>query len=161
MPLPRVPLRVVRAPGVLAALCLALSACTIPADPDETLDRVQERGTLRVGASPSGELVVLDGDQVSGTEAELAEDFAESVGATVEWRTGGEEELVKAMERGEIDLLIGGLSKKSAWSPKVGMTRPYAESVEHGQKVEHVLAVPLGENAMLSRLEEFLDEGTP
>ncbi len=137
--------------------CVPLGACTIPTDPDGTLDRVRESRVLRVGASPSGDLVVVEGDDVTGQEADLATGFAESLGAEVEWHPGGEEELVGALERGEVDLLIGGLTAKSPWASKAGLTRAYAESTEHGEKVEHVLATPLGENALLSRLEEYLD----
>ena len=87
-----------------AALCVAaavlLTGCaTIPADPDGTLDRVRADGVLRAGASPGGGLVRVDGDRVTGPEADLVADFAASLGAEVSWRVGGEEELVAAMER--------------------------------------------------------------
>lgn len=144
-----------------AALALALAGCAdLPRDPDGTLDRVRETSILRAGASPGGERVRIDGARVSGVEPDLVTGFARSLGARVRWRVGGEEELVTAMEDGELDLVVGGLSADSPWDKKVSLTRGYAESTEHGKKVEHVMAVPLGENAMLVALERHLDEAT-
>jgi polar amino acid transport system substrate-binding protein len=140
---------------------LALSACaSIPRDPDDTLQRVQENGVLRVGASASGDLVTYEGDAAAGREADLVTGFAETLGVQVEWTLVGETAAVAAMQRGELDVLIGGLHHDSPWSDKVSLTRPYAESTEAGETVKHVLAVPLGENAMLVRLETYLDEAT-
>ncbi|MGA8045943.1 MAG: ABC transporter substrate-binding protein [Dermatophilaceae bacterium] len=142
-----------RLTSAFVVLTLALVGCTsIPQDPDGTLDRVQREGVLRVGASPS------DRTQL---EEDLARGFAAELGARVEWTRDGETALVGAMERGELDLLIGGLHADSPWSDKVSITRAYAESTEVGETVKHVLAVPLGENAMLVRLESYLDESTP
>lgn len=141
---------------------VALSGCSsIPRDPDGTLEQVVERGELRVGASPSGELVTLEGDDPSGPEVDLVEGFAQDLGVDVVWTMSGETELVGAMERGDLDVLVGGLHADSPWSDKVAVTRPYAESREDGETVKHVLAVPIGENAMLVRLERYLDEATP
>jgi ABC-type amino acid transport substrate-binding protein len=141
---------------------LALSACaSIPRDPDGTLDRVREQGVLRVGASPSGELVAYAGDDVIGREVELVEGFAAELGARVDWTLAGETALVAMMERGELDVIIGGLHTDSPWADTVSITRAYAESTEAGETVKHALAVPLGENAMLVRLERYLDEATP
>ena len=139
------------------ALVLLLTGCGIPRDPDGTLERVQSSGVLRAAASPAEGNVAVDGDDVTGPEVELVEGFAESLGAEVEWHVMGEEPAVDAMERGEVDLLVGGLTDQSPYAPKVGMTRPYAESVDHGEATKHVMAVPMGENAMQSALERYLD----
>lgn len=143
-------------------IVVALSGCSsIPRDPDGTLEHVVESGELRVGASPSGERVDLVGDDPSGTEIDLVEGFAQELGVEVVWTVSGETELVGAMERGDLDVLVGGLQADSPWSDKVAVTRAYAESTEAGETVKHVLAVPIGENAMLVRLERYLDEATP
>jgi polar amino acid transport system substrate-binding protein len=129
-----------------------LAACgSLPRDPDGTLERVQREGVLRVGASPS---------EVTDREVELVEGFAQSLGVRVRWTRDGETALVGEMERGRLDILVGGLHADSPWSDKVGITRAYAESLEAGTTVEHVMAVPLGENAMLVRLERYLDKVT-
>lgn len=139
---------------------LVLGGCgVIPRDPDGTLERVQQEQLLRVGASPSPGRVTVDGDDVGGREAGIVAGFAESLGVEVEWTVDGETELVAAMERGELDVIIAGLQADSPWSGTVSVTRAYASSTDpQGETVKHVLAVPLGENAMLVRLERYLDE---
>src|SRR5690554_5931440 len=148
--------RLLRCPA-LALLALTLSACSlsIPADPDGTLDRVQ--GTvLRVGVTPNPPWTVT-GPNLSGTEVDLVRGFAGRVDAEIEWVEGSEESLVSDMERGELDLIIGGLTAKSPWVDKVALTAPYSSSTdEHGTQHDHVMAVPMGENAFLFELESFL-----
>jgi polar amino acid transport system substrate-binding protein len=144
-------------PLLLAALVVALSGCSvsIPADPDGTLDRVRT-GVLRVGISPNPPWTVTDAN-LSRTEVELVRGFADRLDADIEWTEGGEEMLVTSMERGELDLLIGGLTAKSPWVDKVALTAPYAQSTDdHGKTHDHVMAVPMGENAFLFELESFL-----
>lgn len=140
-------------------LVLGLTGCgSIPRDPDATLEQVRTERLLRVGASPAEGSVALEDERAVGPEADLVLAFADDLGVEVSWTLGGESELVAAMERGELDLLIGGLLSDSPWADKVSLTRPYRESTELDETVKHVMAVPLGENAMLVRLERFLDE---
>ena len=69
---------------------------------------------------------VGDGDP-TGREPRLVEAFAEDLGADVEWTVTGEEDLVRLLEEGEIDLAFGGFTDTNAWVDKVGLTRSYAE----------------------------------
>lgn len=144
-----------------AAACL--SSCTaIPADPDHTLDRVRASKVLRVGASPAEGFVQINGDKVSGREADLVTGFAQREGARVEWHVEGEEHLMESLEDGELDLVIGGLTSKTPWEKKAALTRPYAEDKnDQGKTRKRVIAAPLGENAFISELERFLDEEAP
>ena len=140
------------------SVTVVLAGCTsMPQDPDGTLARIRATGMLRAGASPGGGLVRVNGDAVSGPETDLVEAFAGSLGARVEWRVSGEEDLVEAMEEGELDVIAGGLTDKSPWSDRVALTRPYDEREQAGRQVGQVLAVPLGENALLFALESWLD----
>lgn len=154
-----------RCARALVGLLLAagLAGCgAIPRDPDGTLERVRTEQVLRVGASASPERVVIEGDEVGGTEAVLVTGFARALDADIDWTLSGETELIAAMERGELDLIIGGLHADSPWADKVSLTRPYASSRDpEGETVTHVMAVPLGENALLVRLERYLDEVSP
>ena len=148
---------------LLAALGVALAGCglQVPADPDGTLDRVSG-GTLRAGAIPNGELIRVDDGRVSGGEAELVEAFAESLDARVDWTEGSEEALVRELERGDLDLVVGGFTDATPWIDKAGVTRPYAEIVdEAGMRHKLVMLVPMGENAFLTELETFLSENAP
>ncbi|PYG00938.1 extracellular solute-binding protein, family 3 [Georgenia satyanarayanai] len=145
------------------ALLATLTACsaTIPTDPDGTLDRVTG-GILRVGVSPSPPWTDLPdgpGGEPAGTEVELVEDFARTIDAQVQWAAGGEEELIGQLERGELDLVIGGLSARSPWAEKAALTYRYTETTgPDGAKELHVMAAPMGENAFLVELEGFLLE---
>lgn len=146
-----------------ALLTLALTACsaTIPTDPDGTLDSVRG-GVLRVGVSPSPPWTDLpDGPEgePAGTEVELVEELASTIDAEVQWAAGGEEELIGQLERGELDLVIGGLTAQSPWVEKAALTYRYTETTgPDGAKVLHVMAAPMGENAFLVELEGFLLE---
>lgn len=146
--------------ALVSALVLTGCGVQIPADPDGTLDAVRASGELTVGVSPNPPFTTLpqtpDG-RPGGTEVELVTGFAESLGAEPVWVVGGEQELVRQLEEGEIQVLIGGLTEKNPHLRKTGTTRPYVTTPEHGTQVKHVMAVVPGENALLSALERFLD----
>ncbi len=153
--------------AVAVACVIVASGCgvTIPTDPDGTLDRVRADGVLRVGVSPrSGWVEVTGGGGApGGQEPRLVEDFADDLDVEVEWTVAGEEELVTMLEEAELDLAVGGFTDANAWVDKVGLTRPYAEVEARGATEAHVMMVPMGENALQSELERWLDEhaGTP
>jgi ABC-type amino acid transport substrate-binding protein len=150
-------------PRVLAVLTLAgavtltLTACglTIPTDPDGALDRV-DGGVLRVGASPSDGLVDVRGDAVDGPIPDLVESFASSRYAQVEWTVGSEEDLVDALEEGQLDLAVGGMSDATPWTDRASVTRAYDDLPGTGGR-SVVLLLPLGENALQAAVETFLD----
>ncbi|NKX56545.1 transporter substrate-binding domain-containing protein [Arthrobacter mobilis] len=152
-------MRIVRLISILALALPVLAGCgvSIPADPEGTLERVTD-GTLRVGVSPNPPWTeIRPGADPGGTESELVRQFAAAHNAEVQWDTGGEEPLIGKLERGELDLVIGGLTKESPWSEKAALTRPYTEATSpQGKTEKHVLAVRMGENAFLFALERFL-----
>ena len=41
---------------------------------------------------------------------------------------GGEETLIGRLERGELDLVIGGLTADTPWVEQAAITKPYAET---------------------------------
>ena len=147
--------------SLLLAAVLLLPGCglTIPTDPDGTLDRIRSDGEIRVGASPREGWVELGDDgPPSGREPDLVEAFADDLGAEVKWTVAGEEEIVSMLESGDLDLAVGGFTDANAWMDKVGLTRPYAEVEEDGTTEAHVMMVPMGENALQSELERWLDD---
>ena len=150
--------------GLLAAAALGSAGCTssgYPADPQGTLDRITG-GTLRAGAAHHPPHVDVTGAEPTGAEADLVRAFAAERGAAVEWTASGEEALMTALEKGDLDLVVGGLTKQSPWTTHAALTRPYAEAEgPDGEPVELVMAVPLGENQLLTALERFLDAHAP
>ena len=148
--------RAVAAVLVTVALLVVGACSAIPRDPDGTLERATG-GTLRAGASVSEGLVSDAGGEVSGPLADLVEAFAATIDADVDWTVGSEEDLVDALENGELDVAVGGMTSDTPWIDKVGITRGYsAIPGADGRRI--VVFVPLGENAVVSALERFLDE---
>ncbi|WP_374927794.1 transporter substrate-binding domain-containing protein [Kytococcus sedentarius] len=145
--------------GVLVALLL--SGCSsIPADPDGTLAQIEQSGELTVGVAVHPPFTTVpDGhdEDPRGSDIELVRGFAERLGAEPTWVVGGEEELITQLEEGEIDLLVGGFTKKHPGLKTVGATRPYGTTEQGGKEVELVMAVVPGENALLTELEHYLD----
>ena len=130
---------------------------TIPTDPEGTLERVSA-GTLRVGVSPNPPWTeATQGAEPTGTEVRLVEEFATGLPAEISWTVGGEESLVKMLEIGELDLVIGGLTADTPWADHVAVTKPYGEATgPDGKRIKLVMAAPPGENAYLLTLEKFL-----
>jgi ABC-type amino acid transport substrate-binding protein len=143
--------------AALLAGCGSVVPDDFPADPDGTLDRVRDKGVLRVGASPRSGWVDVADEPPSGREPRLVAGFADHLAAEVDWTVAGEEELVRLLEEGEIDLAVGGFTEDNAWVDKVGLTRAYTEVVVSGTTEAHVMMVPVGENALQSELERWLD----
>ena len=141
---------------LVALAVLALAGCEFPRDPDGTLERVRG-GELRVGASVHDPWVRLEGGRPAGVEPVLVEGFARELGARVAWRVGGEEALVRALAEGELDLVVGGITKRTPWKKEVAPTRPFATA---GPERHVMLATP-GENALLVRLERYLRAHEP
>ena len=129
------------------------AGCGIPRDPDKSLERIAQSAVLRAGITARPPWTTDGG----GPEAETVEAFARAHGARVEWRRGSESELFEALEKRELDIVVGGFTDDNPWGPKLGLTRPYAES---GKK-RHVIAVAPGENRLLLEFERLLRAHAP
>jgi polar amino acid transport system substrate-binding protein len=145
--------------AVALTVLLTAGCGTFPADPEDTLQRVTG-GILRVGVSPNPPHTEVRGPaDPEGSEVVLVRDFAASLPAEIQWTVGGEEMLILALENGDLDLVIGGLTADTPWTKHAAITKPYAEATDPaGEPVKLVMAARLGENAFLLRLERFLRE---
>lgn len=111
---------------VSGALLLALlAACGIPRDPDGTLERVRG-GTVRVGVvhDPPWASLPADGEAY-GIEPHLVRTLAAGLDAEIEWVAGGESALLRALEEGQLDLVVGGLTAANPHGATLALTRPY------------------------------------
>jgi polar amino acid transport system substrate-binding protein len=142
---------------LLLALGISLTACGLPRDPSGTLDYVRG-GTLRVGVAHNPPWVIDRGAVVDGVEGRLVASIAGAIHAKVEWVRGPEFELIKALHKRELHLVIGGFDAKLPWAQQVAFTRPYMTSPEG---VAHVLAAPPGENEWLMLIEQTLEWHKP
>lgn len=147
-------------PAVVGMLLVSGCGSQIPADPHGTLERVQG-GVLRVGVTANDPWVSLaDPGAPSGTEPALIEGFAEQLGAELEWTDGSEADLVQALDRGDLDVVVGGFVADTPWAEEAAITRPYAEITTVEGTVERVMIVRMGENGFLVELEKFLHQET-
>jgi polar amino acid transport system substrate-binding protein len=139
-------------------LCISLAfgavACSLPRDPEGTLDRVRG-GTLRAGVAINHPWVTDSAGTYGGIEPALVRALAAELQANIQWVTGGENALMPALHERELDLVVGGLDNQTPWAKQVGVTRPY-HTVMEPEKHEMVWAVAPGENAWQMRVERFL-----
>jgi len=140
----------------LLALALGTAGCGLPRDPEGTLERVRA-GTLRAGISARPPWAVLERGQAAGLEVELVEAFARHLAARVVWSAGAESELLERLERGELDVVVAGLTRGTPWAERVALSQPHARAADG----EHVLATRRGENGWLLALDAFVLEGAP
>jgi len=111
---------------LLIPLLVAFSPISASAD---VLEEILERGTIRVGVSefapwtiksPSGELV--------GFEIELSNRLAKDMGVEPEFKVYEWDNLIPALQNGEIDIIAGGMAITPARALRVEFTRPTATS---------------------------------
>lgn len=140
-------------------MVLGASGClgTFPNDAQGTLEQAAQ-GELRVGVSENPPHTRVDPDgQVSGTEVDLITEYANGIGAEIQWSPGGENVLAEAMGAGELDIVIGGLSSDAPWTSDIALTRPYATiRAPDGSTKKLVMGVQPGENALMIDLELYL-----
>lgn len=149
-----------RSIAFVVALLALLAACGMPHDTDGTLDRIRSDQLLRAGAAHHPPYVEVANGKPGGSEVELIEQYAEHLGADVEWEVDSEAALIEELEAGRLDIVVAGLESTSPWADHAGFTRPYLEQVEgpDAAKRAHVMAIRMGENALLVDLERWLDE---
>jgi polar amino acid transport system substrate-binding protein len=95
----------------------------------DVLDEILERGTIRVGVAEfapwmmktaSGELI--------GFEVDLARKIAKDMGVRPEFKVYDWEDIIPALQQGDIDMIAGGMAITPARALKVEFSRPTAES---------------------------------
>jgi polar amino acid transport system substrate-binding protein len=148
-----------RADLLLLLLLAALTACGLPKDPDDTLERI-EGGVMRVGVAYHAPWTVDSAGTPAGVEPALVRALARELKAEVSWVPGGESVLMPRLHERKLDLVIAGLDAKTAWAKKIGMTAPYY-TVRYPEKREMIWAVATGENAWQMRVERFLRANEP
>jgi polar amino acid transport system substrate-binding protein len=86
------------------------------------------RPPLRVGVSPDYPPVVFEQQgEIVGIEADLARSVGTSLGRRIEFARYPFPELLGALERGEIDVIMSGLSITPERAARVRFTEPYME----------------------------------
>lgn len=151
--------------GVILAAAALLLGCDLPKDGRDTLERA--RGNkLRVGIVDSPPWVRISATEIRGIEPALIRAWAGQIGARIEWRPGGVGGHVLALEHGEIDLLVAGLTSRTPYASRLGLSRPYLSNDNQIRALTpanqrpvpggRVIAVAPGESAALYALDRFL-----
>lgn len=141
----------------LLALIVPLASCDalsgLPRDPDGAIERIRSTHVLRAGISHNPPWTRTEGGEPNGVEADLVFGFAQSLGARVEWTDNGEQPLLEALGRQQLDLVAAGGTTKSPWKKTVGVSQSYATSPT-GEK--QVVFAAAGENGLLLALDRFI-----
>lgn len=117
--------------AILMFAALTLTSCGeplgLPLDPRGTLERVRG-GTMRVGVVENDVWARMTNGHAAGVEPALVRRLAEQLNSEVRWIKGPEHDLMEALERYQLDLVVGGLTHDSPWRGRVAMTFPYITS---------------------------------
>ena len=93
---------------LLAMLILPLLLVVGCSDPGSALSRAESTGILNVGVVDNPPLTVPgEGGDVSGPAADMITDYADSIGAHPSWQVGDLDALAAAVDRDEVDVIIG------------------------------------------------------
>ncbi len=113
--------------GLLATL---FAGCDrYPQDPHHTLDRVVQRGTLRVGVASAPPWVAGPPEgEPGGVEADLLRSLARDLDVEVVWEWGSEGDLLEALTHYELDIVAGGITASTPWKSHLAVSVPYYTS---------------------------------
>lgn len=114
--------------GAAVSFVLLLSAGVFaPAAMARPLQEVLNQGTLRVGVALAAPWASRDADgMLEGFEVDVANKLAEDMHVRADIRVYPFDELVRALESGEIDIVAAGLAITPERALHVNFSRPYA-----------------------------------
>lgn len=140
---------------IILCACVCLLACNdLPRDPQNSLQKIRQRGRLRVGLVEHDPWVVRTEGEPRGAEVLMVRQLAQDLGVEPEWHWGSEQQHMEALRQYELDLVVGGLSDSTPWSKEVGLTAPFFEE-------SFIVAVPrsLAQPATLKGMEVAVKNG--
>jgi len=113
--------------ALLAALALALAAASGPAAAGDTLQRVNDFRVLTVGMSANQPpLTMVDKDgELMGFDVDLARTLAATMKARLEIKAMPFGELLDALQKNEIDMVLSGLAITPERTELVSFVGPY------------------------------------
>ena len=142
---------------LFAFLLLTASACggDFPRDPNGTIERVRSQRAFAVGiVAPAGASPMEEVDELIGRVGQAS-------GAEPQLFRGEAEPLLKQLEDGHIDLVIGRFDKKSPWATRVTLGPPLRIE-KQGKTIFHLAPVMRnGENAWIALVEKAARDTAP
>lgn len=132
---------------ILLLGALALSACdSLPRDPDRTLEKIQQSDIIRVG-------LVAPASADLGKTKTLLVALERKTGARAQMIYGAAEPLLKSLDEGDIDIVIGPFAKETPWASEVAFGPPLASHGSDDDPVEIKAAMRNGENRWIMLVE--------
>jgi len=108
-------------PIFMLFLCMPASA--------DVLDDILERGTIRVGVAEFVPWTLKNKDgELMGFEVDVAKKLARDMGVKPELKVYIWEDIIPALQKGEIDVIAGGMAITPARALQVNFSRPLAKT---------------------------------
>lgn len=109
----------------------------------DVLDDILKRGTVRVGISLFMPWTMKDDSgQLSGSEIDIAKKISQDMGVKPEFKIYNWEDIIPALEKGEIDVIISGMTITPARALRINFSRPYFDSgislATNTEKTQHI-----------------------
>jgi ABC-type amino acid transport substrate-binding protein len=108
----------------LVIVLLTFPGCDLPRDASDTLQKVRG-GHLRVGLIENPPWANDSSGRPVGVEVQLVTRAAADLNSRLVWIRGTESDLLESLHARELDLVVGGMERKSPWHKKVAFSRPY------------------------------------
>jgi polar amino acid transport system substrate-binding protein len=115
-------------PILRSTLSLLLLLTLLPAHAD-VLDTILERGTIRVGVAEFVPWTLKNKDgELIGFEIDVARKVASDMGVAAEFQVYVWEDIIPALQNGEIDMIAGGMAITPGRALQLNFSRPLAMS---------------------------------
>ncbi|MCG7578441.1 MULTISPECIES: transporter substrate-binding domain-containing protein [unclassified Halomonas] len=109
------------------AFFLTLVGCRYPQNVERKISDI-EGGTLFIGITENPPWVIATAAGPKGVDIGLLSQFANSLDASIEWHWGSENELLKALNHHQLDIVAGGFTHNTRLTQLAATTRPYFTS---------------------------------
>jgi ABC-type amino acid transport substrate-binding protein len=117
--------------AILIGLLAAGGCSDFPKDNAETLKQLRAGREMKVGVAHNPPWASVAEGQIEGVEPGLVSQWAESLGTRARFITGPTDDLVDALYKGDLDVLVMGMTDKTPHSGKLALSQPYLEVKTH------------------------------
>ena len=115
-------------PWLRSTLTLLMLLALVPVHAD-VLDTILERGTIRVGVAEFVPWTLKNKDgELMGFEIDVANKVASDMGVAADFKVYVWEDIIPALQKGEIDMIAGGMAITPARALQLNFSRPLAQS---------------------------------
>lgn len=97
---------------------------------ESDLAYIQSKGTLVAGITDFAPMDYREESEWTGFDAELAEDFAESIGVTLELKEIDWDDKIRLLEKGEIDCVWNGMTMTPELMESISCSSPYLSNAQ-------------------------------